>query len=108
MGAIERYRSSRLHRCCNYCAYCKIHLNRCTMNSYTVCEAKDKVLKYPEMIRPFCPCFKLDEEECLKADPSINLIITSEESEKVNEVIAKLWDHIDEGETYKILIGKEN
>lgn len=77
------------------------------MNSYTVCEAKDKVLKYPEMIRPFCPCFKLDEEACINDDPSINLIISSDNSEKINEVAAKLQDLIDKGETYKVLIGKE-
>lgn len=108
MGAIERYRSSRLHRCCNYCLYCKVHLNRCTMNSYTVCEAKDKVLKYTEMIRPLCPCFKLNEEECLKAEPLFTLIITQDNSEKINEVAAKLQDLIDKGSPYKIIIGKEN
>ena len=109
MTAIERYRSSRLHRCCNYCAYCKIHLNKCTIDSYTVCEAKDKVITYPEtkMIRMFCPCFKLDEQKCLNDDSLVTLTISPDDSEKIDEVAAKLRDFIDKGETYKIMIGKE-
>lgn len=78
------------------------------MNSYTACEAKDKVLKYPEMIRPFCPCFKLNEQKCLEDDPLVSIIITQDDSEKINEVAAKLQDFVDKGETYKIMIGKEN
>lgn len=78
------------------------------MNSYTVCEAKDKVLKYPEMIRPFCPCFKLNEQKCLEDDPLVSIIITQDNSEKINEVAAKLQDFVDKGATYKIMIGKEN
>ena len=111
MTAIERYRSSRLHRCCNYCAYCKIHLNKCTMNFYTACVAKDKALKYPELIRPFCPCFKLDEQKCLDDEPLATLIISPDSSEKIDEVAAKLrgfMDKMDKCETYKIMIGKEN
>lgn len=78
------------------------------MNSYTACEAKDKVLKYPEMIRPFCPCFKLNEQKCLEDDPLVSIIITQDDSEKINEVAAKLQDFVDKGATYKIMIGKEN
>lgn len=78
------------------------------MNSYTACEAKDKVLKYPEMIRPFCPCFKLNEQKCLEDDPLVSIIITQDNSEKINEVAAKLQDFVDKGATYKIMIGKEN
>ena len=109
MTAIERYRSSRLHRCCNYCAYCKIHLNKCTIDSYTVCEAKDKVIAYPEtkMIRLFYPCFKLAEQKCLNDDSLVTLTIGPDDSEKIDEVAAKLRDFIDKGETYKIMIGKE-
>lgn len=81
------------------------------MNSYTACEAKDKVLMYPEMIRPFCPCFKLDEQKCLDDEPLATLIISPDSSEKIDEVAAKLrdfMDKMDKCETYKIMIGKEN
>lgn len=78
------------------------------MNSYTACEAKDKVLKYPEIIRPFCPCFKLNEQKCLEDDPLVSIIITQDDSEKINEVAVKLQDFVDKGATYKIMIGKEN
>ena len=77
------------------------------MDSYTACEAKDKAIMYPEMIRPFCPCFKLDEQKCLNDDSLVTLTISPDDSEKIDEVSAKLRDFIDKGETYKIMIGKE-
>ena len=40
-------------------------------------------------------------------EPLATLIISSDNSEKIDEVAAKLRDFIDKGETYKIMIGKE-
>ena len=81
------------------------------MDFYTACVAKDKALKYPELIRPFCPCFKLDEQKCLDDEPLATLIISPDNSEKIDEVAAKLrdfMDKMDKCKTYKIMIGKEN
>lgn len=108
MGAIERYRSSRLHRCCLYCQYFHVKSVGIECHTLYLCNAKDKAIEHPEMIRPFCSCFKLNDKKCLEDDPSISLIITSEESEKIDEVAAKLQDLIDKGIPYKIIIGKEN
>lgn len=107
MGTIERYRSSRLHRCCLYCDYFHVKTVGIECHTLYLCKAKDKVLSSPSRIRLFCPCFKLDEQKCLNDDSLITLTIGPDDSEKIDEVTAKLRDFIDKGETYKIMIGKE-
>ena len=107
MGTIERYRRSRLHRCCLYCDYFHVKTVGIECHTLYLCKAKDKVLSSPSRIRPFCPCFKLDEQKCLMDEPLATLIISSDNSEKIDEVAAKLRDFIDKGETYKIMVGKE-
>ena len=108
MGVIERYRSSRLHRKCLYCEHFHVKSVGIEYKTLYLCNAKDKALEHPEMIRPFCPCFKLNEQKCLEDDPLVSIIITQDDSEKINEVAAKLQDFVDKGATYKIMIGKEN
>lgn len=108
MNRIEKYRSSRLHRCCMYCEYCHIRLVGIENAPLCTCKAKDKLIEHPEMIRPFCSCFKVNKERCLNDDPLVSIVIQPGESEKINEVVTKLNDLINKGSTIKINIEEDN
>lgn len=71
---IMKYRNSRLHRRCEFCVYYKHYIRDVgsQLVEFTECEVKNKRIKYPNLIRPLCPCFLLNKDKCMKISEKID------------------------------------
>lgn len=54
------------HPRCIFCHYLKYvampAFAYCSDNGYYDCKVKDKIIRHPNIPRPWCPCYKVKEE----------------------------------------------
>lgn len=83
MTRTEKYRNSRLHRTCKFCVYYHHRIRNVGFQiaEFSECDAKNKKIKHPDIVRPFCPCFLLDIEECRKIDERANMTVNPKNEE---------------------------